>query len=94
MHARTHQLKLIVLCREDIDHIARLIELMDEQHKHLILLNKFGASSKSLAILAGLVSDSQIHLIDANLKDAEYREMMITTFVQVGAHIFDAHRTL
>ena len=76
------------MCREDVDHICRLYSLTEQQHRHLILLNKFGASSSNLAVIAGVIAGCTIHSVDPHLTDAEYRAMLLSTFQQV--HISDA----
>lgn len=81
-------------CREDIDHISRLHHLLELQYKHLILVNKFGASSKNLAVLAGIVSDHLVHLIDSNVPDAKYKEIFISTYIKVAAARWPANHMI
>lgn len=70
--------------REDVDHICRLYFLLEQQHKHLILLNKFGSSSKNLAVQAGVLADCQVHLIDISMPDSTYRELMKAIYINVS----------
>ena len=75
--------------REDIGHVSRVYHLLEQQQKHLVLLNKFGSSSKNLAVLAAVMANTHVHLIDDDMKEADYREILLNLYCKVLGCVHD-----